>query len=81
MSVETTKRGVEISGSSWFLPTANYDLEFCLARPSFSSVESVTVAKLKKAIITESDLEGGTLRIVVADTTEKTDEEVTKRKN
>jgi hypothetical protein len=69
--VETTKRGVEISGKIWVLPVGSYDLELCLSRPGFSSIESVSVAKLRSAAIVDCRLEGRTLLIAVAETFQK----------
>jgi hypothetical protein len=74
LNIETTKRGVEISGTIWFLPAGSYDLYLCLSRPSFSSIESVSVSKLRKAAITDSSLEGHTLKITVTDALAKADE-------
>jgi hypothetical protein len=65
VNIETTKRGVEISGTIWFLPAGNYDLSLCLLRPGFSSIESVSVLKLRNAVIADSTLEGRTLTITV----------------
>jgi hypothetical protein len=65
VNVETTKRGIEISGRISFLPEGSYDLELCLSRPDFSSIESVSVARLRQAVIVECGLEGRTLRVVV----------------
>jgi len=70
VNIETTKRGVEISGTIWFLPAGNYDLSLCLSRPGFSTIESVSVSKLRRAAITDSSLEGHTLMITVTDTDE-----------
>lgn len=63
--IQTTKRGIEISGKIWFLPNSLYSLKLCLARPNFSSIEGVTVAKLREATITGSRLEGETLSITI----------------
>ena len=41
-------------------------LDLCLARPRFSSIESVTVEKLRVSTITESDFEDGFLSITIA---------------
>jgi hypothetical protein len=70
VTIETTKRGIEISGTMSFLPAGSYDLALCLSRPSFSSIESVSVLKLRRAAITNSSLEGHTLMITVIDTDE-----------
>ena len=67
VNIETTKRGVEISGTIWFLPDGSYDLSLCLLRPGFSSIESVSVSKLRRAAIVDSSLEGHTLTITVTD--------------
>jgi hypothetical protein len=67
IGIEATKRGVEISGTIWFLPSASYDLSLCLARPSFSSIESVSVSKLRRAVITDSHLENHSLKITLED--------------
>lgn len=74
LTIETTKRGVEIYGMIEFLPVGSYDLHLCLSRPSFSSIESVSVSKLRRAAITDSGLEGHILRITVTDTLGATDE-------
>jgi hypothetical protein len=74
VSIETTKRGVEISGAIWFLPEGSYALHLCLSRPGFSSIESVSVGKLRRAVITGASLEGRTLKITVMDNPDATDE-------
>ncbi len=71
VEVQSTKRGVEIHGEIWFLPggrgspNPRYELNLCLARPWFSSIESVTVEKLKSSTISESALEEGLLSIAI----------------
>jgi len=74
VAIETTKRGVEITGTMSFLPTGSYALGLCLSRPSFPSVESVSAAKLRTSTITDASLDGERLRISVA-TLEKTDDD------
>ena len=73
-SIETTKRGVEISGTIWFLSTGKYALHLCLSRPGFSSIESVSVSKVRRTTITDSSLERCTLKITVAVSCAGTDE-------
>jgi hypothetical protein len=64
--IQTTKRGIEISGKISFLPKCQwYPLKLCLASPNFSSLEGVTIAKLRRAAIVDSHLEGGTLSVTV----------------
>lgn len=69
--VESTKRGVEIRGGIWVLPggpgspNPRYDLHLCLARPRFSSIASVSVDKLKGAVISGSKLEGSRLYLTI----------------
>jgi hypothetical protein len=70
VTIETTKRGVEITGTMSLLPAGSYDLALCLSRPGFSSIESVSVSKLRRAAITDSSLKGHTLMITVTDTVE-----------
>ena len=71
IEIQSTKRGVEIHGGIWFLPggrgspNPRYELNLCLARPRFSSIESVTAEKLKSATISQSALEGGLLSITI----------------
>ena len=71
IEIQSTKRGVEIHGGIWFLPggqgspNPRYELNLCLARPRFSSIESVTVEKLKSANISEAALEEGLLSITI----------------
>jgi hypothetical protein len=72
--IETTKRGVEISGTMSFLPTGSYDLNLCLSRPGFSTIESVGISKLRRATIIDSCLENRALKITVTDTLTTTDE-------
>ena len=74
VTIETTKRGIEIAGKMSFLPTGSYALDLCLSRPSFSSVESVSVAKLRTSTITDARLDGQRLTISVTATLDKTDE-------
>jgi hypothetical protein len=66
VTIETTKRGVEITGTMSFLPSGSFALHLCLLRPSFSSVESVSVAKLSTSTITDASLDGQRLTISVA---------------
>ena len=72
LEIESTKHGVEIRGGIWFLvggqgsPNPRYELDLCLARPRFSSIDSVTVEKLRASTITESDFEDGFLSITIA---------------
>ena len=73
-SIETTKRSVEISGTIWFLPTGKYELHLCLSRPSFSSIESVSVSKVRRTTVTDSSLEGRNLKITVTVSCAGTDE-------
>jgi hypothetical protein len=63
--IETSKRGVEISGEIGFVPTGNYMLYLILSRPSFPSIESVSVSKLRRAVIADSRLDDCTLYITV----------------
>jgi hypothetical protein len=63
--IETTKRGVEISGVMWFLPTGRYQFSLCLSRPWFSSMESVTISKLRRTTILDCCFEGQTLSFTV----------------
>lgn len=71
IEIQSTKRGVEIHGGIWFLPggrgspNPRYELNLCLARPRFSSIESVTVEKLRSATITESALEEDVIYITI----------------
>lgn len=72
IEVESTKLGIEIRGGIWFLPggrgspNPRFDLNLTLARPRFSSIESVTVTKLGNAAISECSLEDGLLIIVIS---------------
>ncbi len=69
--IETTKEGVGIHGGMWFLlggrgsPNPRFELALCLSRPRFSSIQSVTVDKLRTAGISDSCLENDLLRITV----------------
>lgn len=80
--VETTKRGVEITGSIWFLPEGcpaflregKWAFHLCLSKPGFPAIESVSVEKVRRADITDSCFDGRTLRVIVNDTKSKTDE-------
>jgi hypothetical protein len=74
VTIETTKRGVEIIGTMSFLPSGSCALDLCLLRPCFSSVESVSVAKLRTSTITDASLDGQRLSISVA-TLEKTNDD------
>jgi len=70
--IESTKRGVEVRGVIWFLlggggsPNPRYELNLCLSRPRFSSIESVTADKLRSSIVSESDFEDGFLSVTIA---------------
>ncbi len=69
--VEATRHGVEVRGGIWFLlggrGSANpkYDLNLCLSRPKFPSIGSVTMDKLRSAVITEAIFEDGLLTITI----------------
>ena len=71
VGIESTKRGVEIHGGIWFLlggrgsPNPRYELNLCLSRPRFSSIESVTADKLRSATISKSAMEDGFLSVTV----------------
>lgn len=71
LEIESTRRGVEIRARVWFLTGGNsstnpcYELSLCLARPRFSSIESVTAEKLESAAISESVLEDGGLYVTM----------------
>ncbi|MEM1083118.1 MAG: hypothetical protein AAGI48_03280 [Verrucomicrobiota bacterium] len=68
-NIETTKRGVEIDGTMTFLGGSRgyfeHPMVLCLGRPRFSSIESVTQAKLRSASISEAEIDDGTLYITV----------------
>lgn len=72
LEIETTKRGVEIHGGIWFLtggrgsPSPRFEVNLCLSRPRFSSIESVTVERLRTAVLFDSALEDGLLWVTVA---------------
>ncbi len=71
LEIESTKRGVEIYGGVWFLggkdaSNPRYEIILCLSRPRFSSLESVTVEKLRSASISSSEFEDGLLTVMVA---------------
>lgn len=67
--IETTKEGVVIHGRMWFLmggkdsTNPRFELILLLARPRFSSIQSVTARKLRSASIFHSSLENDLLRI------------------
>lgn len=69
LEIEVTKYGVEVRGGIWFLlggrdkPNLQYELNLCLSRAQFPSVESVTVDKLRAATISEATFEDGLLSI------------------
>lgn len=63
ISIETTKRGIEIEGRIWFLPQGCYDLHLCLARPHFTNISSVTAERVTEAIVSEAWLDRKTLRV------------------
>ena len=71
IEIETTKMGVEVHGGIWFLtggsgsPSPRFELNLCLSRPRYSSIESVTVAKLQTAVVSDSSLEDEVLCITV----------------
>src|SRR5215204_3262564 len=69
LTVETTKRGVEIFGTVWFLndgrKNPNYGLHLCLVRPRFSSLNSVSIERLRKAAISDASLVDRMLELVV----------------
>ena len=68
--VETTKHGVEIHGTIWFLTGGSSNPEFALtlllSRPRFSSLDSVTSEKLRTVTISDSSLEDRHLHVAVA---------------
>ena len=63
ISIETTKRGIEIEGRIWCLPEGCYDLHLCLARPHFTNIPSVTPERVADVDVTEASLERKTLRV------------------
>ena len=70
LEVEATKHGVEIRGCIWFLISGQentnprFEMNLCLSRPRFSSIQSVTAAKLEEAVIEECSLIDGFLEVV-----------------
>ncbi len=72
--IETTKRGVEITGKIHLLPSSSYSLHLCLCRPGFPTVESVTVNKLRASEITDAGLEGKNLTIRVMAAADRKDD-------
>lgn len=76
VTIETTKRGVEIIGTMSFIPSGSFALYLCLSRPGFSSVESVSVAKLRTSTITGASLDGQRLSISVATLEQANDDTV-----
>ena len=72
--VEATKRGIEISGTMSFLPTGSYPLYLCLSKSGFLTIESVSVSKLRRAVVVDSSLENRVLKITVSDPPTKPDE-------
>ncbi|WP_395737154.1 hypothetical protein [Prosthecobacter sp.] len=75
VAIETTKRGVEITGMMSFLESKSCPLRLCLSRPVFSSVESVSVAKLRASTISDASLEGKRLSVSISANLDKRDEE------
>jgi hypothetical protein len=76
VTIETAKRGIEISGTMSLLPSGSCELDLCLLRPSFSSVESVSVAKLRTSTIIDASLDGQRLMISVSAALDTNDEEL-----
>lgn len=71
VAIETTKLGVEVRGGIWFLvggpgsPSPRFELNLCLSRPRFSSMESVSISKLRTATVSDSTLENGLVSITL----------------
>lgn len=61
--IETTKRGVEIVGTVWFLPDGCYDLHLCLVRPHFMGLASITKELIREVAILEAFLDQNTLKV------------------
>ena len=70
-TIETTKRGFEIDGTMSFMKGGHdggfldHPLHLCLAKPLFSSTESVTSKKIDEAKISEAYFDGDVLCVTV----------------
>ena len=71
LGIETTKRGVVIRMDVWFLTGGNpqlnpqLEMELCLARPRFSTLQSVTVEKVRASNVEHSCLDGKALHVTL----------------
>jgi len=69
--IESTRNGVEIRGGIWILlgsgsSNPRFEMNLLLSRPRFSSIDSVTVNKLRSATISKSEFEDGFLSITIS---------------
>lgn len=65
VEIECTKRGVELRGGLGFFPDGprstnpTYGFNLCLARPRFTTLESVTLDRVRSLTVRESSFEDG----------------------